>query len=143
MERKETEITRFIEAQIMSHKVVKRELINDKKETHWMWYTFPQVDGLGYTDISKYYAIHNKRELCEYVSNQYLRDNLMELFTILLNSQEKDIEKIFGDIDAVKFRSCLTLFRHTKKFNKITTKLLRKYFDGKLDIQTEIIYKEM
>ena len=67
----------------------------------------------------------------------------MELFTILLNSQEKDIEKIFGDIDAVKFRSCLTLFRHTKKFNKITTKLLRKYFDGKLDIQTEIIYKEM
>lgn len=143
MERKEKTIDRFIKAQKLHHKISRRELTSGKKKSHWMWYEFPQISGLGYSSVSKFYAIQTKTELRQYIQNKYLSDNLMELFIILLHIEIDDAIEIFGDIDACKFQSCLTLFHHSRRFRYVTEQLLDKYFNGRCDDRTEKKYKEM
>ena len=143
MERREKAIDRFIDAQKETHATAKREISIGRKKSHWMWYTFPQIIGLGYTEISKYYSIQNTEELRQFVRNKYLCKNLLELFNILLMLEKTDAYDIFGEVDTEKFRSCLTLFNHTKRFHLITSKLLDKYFLGFRDDKTDVIYEEM
>lgn len=129
-------VTRFISAQKSTHTQVVAELSRGHKETHWMWFTFPQILGLSYSDTGKYYAIRNITELHKFCNSKFLSENLMECFTILLALNITDPFIIFGDIDAYKFQSCLTLFSFNKKFNPICTKLLAKYFNGVQDEKT-------
>lgn len=134
---------RFVIAQNEVYKQVIKELKRGCKVTHWMWFIFPQLDSLGYSDISYYYGIHSIRELYEYVNHPILSKRLKQCFTILLNLKTDDAIEIFGVIDAQKLQSCATLFRRTIKFRKLATSILNKYYDGYEDEQTVYLFSLM
>ena len=136
-------IKRFINAQQQDHAKVVQELTSGYKSSCWMWYTFPQIKGLGYSPTAKYYEIQNLEELQSFVNNEYLANNLRECCSIILNLHLTDPVRIFGPIDAKKLQSSMTLFLHTKEFHKIAQKVLNKYFGGRIDSQSEQIIQEL
>lgn len=105
------------------------ELSNGFKQSHWMWYTFPQFVGLGHSPMSYEYSIKSLDEAMAYLENSYLHDNLHELCNILL-SLEKSAYDIFGSPDHMKLKSCMTLFDIVCP-NDIFEKVLEKFFFGK------------
>lgn len=137
-EEKETSIynlDRFISAQKIAHETAKQELMNGKKESHYMWYIFPQHKDLGYSKRSKYYGLESIEEAKQYYKNDYLASNLNELLNILLNLETCDAYSIFGYIDYYKFQSSLTIF-YLATNEDIFKKVLDKYYKGKLDDNT-------
>lgn len=108
-----------------------------------MWFTFPQIKGLGHSPTAKYYEIQSLEELQGFVNNEYLANNLRECCNIILNLHLTDPVRVFGPIDAQKLQSSMTLFLHTKEFHKIAQKVLNKYFKGRIDSQSEQIIKEL
>lgn len=136
-------IKRFINAQQQDHDKVIQELSNGCKESCWMWYTFPQIKGLGHSPTAKYYEIQSLEELQGFVSNEYLVKNLRECCNVILNLHLTDPVRVFGSIDAQKLQSSMTLFLHTKEFHKIAQKVLNKYFKGKIDSRSEQIIREL
>ena len=133
------DIQRFIDAQELDHYKVVGELQRGKKVSCWMWYTFPQIKGLGVSDISKYYEIQSIEELDAFVANRYLTKNLRECVRALLKLSTNSALAVLGPIDALKLQSSMTMFLHTKKFQKYAHAILDKYFGGKIDIRTEKI----
>ena len=92
-------LERFIEAQEKSYEEALKEIKNGRKETHWMWYIFPQITGLGMTYISNYYSIKSIEEAEEYLKNIQLRTNLEEITKELLKLKTNDSEQLLGPID--------------------------------------------
>lgn len=133
-------ISRFIEAHNQYYSVAKTELQNDYKQSCWMWFIFPQIAGLGFSSISKYYEIQSKQELMQFANNKLLNSHILELYKILKNSEELDVVYIFGDIDARKLQSHLTLFATIPKYRKQCYNLINKYFAGVWDYRTIQIY---
>ena len=125
-------IIRFIKQQEKYIKQVKSELKNGRKESHWMWFIFPQIKGLGRSEMSRYYAIKDLDEAKEYFENDYLKNNYLELCELLLKLEDKSSKEIFGYIDSNKLQSSLTLFYLVSK-NKTIKDVLNKYYKGKLD----------
>lgn len=124
-------IERFIEAQDKVYNKVIEELKNGKKRTHWMWYIFPQFKALGSSDISIYFGIKSILEAKCYINNEILRNRYLECCNILLSLENDDIEEILGEIDSLKLRSSLTLFKFVDKDNEILyQELLNKYYNG-------------
>ena len=105
-----TGLQRFIEAQNDSYDQALKEIINGRKLTHWIWYIFPQMKGLGFSYNSEYYGITSLQEARDYLENELLRKRLFEITESLLMHKGKDIESIMGDIDAMKLKSSMTLF---------------------------------
>ena len=105
-----TGLQRFIEAQNDSYDQALKEIINGRKLTHWIWYIFPQMKGLGFSYNSEYYGITSLQEAKDYLENELLRKRLFEITESLLMHKGKDIESIMGDIDAMKLKSSMTLF---------------------------------
>ena len=105
-----TGLQRFIEAQNDSYDQALKEIINGRKLTHWIWYIFPQIKGLGFSYNSEYYGITSLQEAKDYLENELLRKRLFEITESLLMHKGKDIESIMGDIDALKLKSSMTLF---------------------------------
>lgn len=105
-----TGLQRFIEAQNDSYDQALKEIINGRKLTHWIWYIFPQMKGLGFSYNSEYYGITSLQEAKDYLENELLRKRLFEITESLLMHKGKDIESIMGDIDALKLKSSMTLF---------------------------------
>ena len=103
-------LDRFIEAQnrFDTYQTALKEVKAGKKETHWIWYIFPQMRGLGKSERSKFYAIQDRDEAIAYINNPVLRDRLVEITEAVYNS-EKTVYEIFGN-DAIKVRSCMFLF---------------------------------
>lgn len=128
-------LNRFKKAQKKMYDQAYEEIINGKKVTHWIWYIFPQLEVLGYSETAKYYGIKNLKEAKRYYKNKYLRDNLLDICDALLRVEGKTIQQIV-DWDDVKVHSCITLFLQVDKENPILNKVLIKYFDGMLDINT-------
>ena len=128
-------INRFIDAQSKYHSIALNELKNEKKQTHWMWFIFPQIEGLGSSSMAKYYAIIDINEAKEYWGNEYLKNNYIELCNVLLSLKENNPQKIFSYIDAIKLQSSLTLFYQVEKL-EIINKLLNKFYNGELDNKT-------
>lgn len=128
-------INRFIEAQNRYHNIALNELKNGRKQTHWMWFIFPQIQGLGSSSMAQYYAINDINEAKEYWSNEYLRKNYLELCEVLLNLDDNNSKNIFGYIDSIKLQSSLTLFYQVENIELIT-KLINKFYNGELDIKT-------
>lgn len=127
-------IERFLKAQENTFDGVIDELKKERKVSHWIWYIFPQIKGLGYSDMAVYYAIENIEEAREYCANKTLYDRYRMCCEILLNSKEKDINIIMGYLDAMKLKSSLTLFYYADKDNnKLYKQLIDKYFNSKLD----------
>lgn len=105
-----TGLQRFIEAQNDSYDQALKEIRNGRKLTHWIWYIFPQMKGLGFSYNSDYYGVTSLQEARDYLENELLRKRLFEITESLLMHKGKDIESIMGDIDSLKLKSSMTLF---------------------------------
>lgn len=137
------DIYRFVEAQELDHYKVLGELKRGKKVSCWMWYTFPQIKGLGFSDTAKYYEIQSLDELEAFVKNRYLAKNLTECLRTILKLPTNNAINVFGAIDALKLQSSMTMFLHTKKFQRYAHAVLDKYFHGRLDMKSEKILSKM
>ena len=142
----ETQLNRFVEAQKNSFEDALQELKNGKKTTHWMWYIFPQIKGLGKSVIAREFEIQDLAEAEAYLTHEVLGERLLRLTKILVDDVHgKSAEQIFGYPDFLKFKSCLTLFNFVVEENpkklseekyRIFSKALGKYYDGKKDENT-------
>ena len=130
-------LQRFVEAQDPVYSTVLNELCNGRKETHWMWFVFPQIIGLGRSEVSRYYAIKNIDEAKAYLEYPVLKSRLEECLTIVLNCNTTNPVRIFGD-DSLKFHSCLTLFSIAAPDNELFRTALTKFY-GSEDFSTEHI----
>ena len=125
-------VERFIDAQKEDYDMAFREISNGKKRNHYMWYIFPQVKGLGRSSTAKYYGIDGLDEAREYMENEYLANNLINISNELLKLETNDPVEIFGHTDSKKLRSSMTLFELVSD-NDVFPLVLEKYFDGKRD----------
>lgn len=105
-----TDIQRFLEAQEESYNQAFSEIKNGRKTSHWIWYIFPQVKGLGFSYNSQYYGISSLKEASDYLDDKILGKRLNDICECLLLHKGEDIEKIMGGIDAMKLKSSMTLF---------------------------------
>lgn len=133
------DLNRFLEAQNNTYKIALQEIKNGKKETHWMWYIFPQLKGLGLSHISEYYGIKDIKEAKEYWGHPILGKRLSEITEELLKIEHDDIKEIFYYPDNLKLHSCMTLFYLASNKHNIFKSVLNKFFDGKIDINSKII----
>lgn len=126
-------LERFLEAQEQSYQNALEEIRNGRKESHWMWYIFPQIKGLGSSSMSNFYGLKNLEEAEAFLSHPILGKRLVEICTVLLGLDESDAYSIFGSPDHLKLKSCLTLFSQVENTNQIFEQLLSKYFNSKYD----------
>lgn len=112
------------------------ELKNGRKRTHWMWFIFPQIHGLGYSATAKYYAIKNSEEAEQYLNHPVLGNRLLQCTNAVLSIENKTVLEIFGAPDNLKLNSCMTLFAQLPNTSPIFSRVLDKYFNGKPDTQT-------
>ena len=129
-------LDRFIKAQETDYAIALAEIRNGRKRSHWMWYTFPQYKGLGFSSTSQYYAIQNKKEAEEYLAHPVLGKRLLEISEVLSELESDDTSKVMGYPDDMKLRSSMTLF-YLVSDNEVFKKVLDKFFDGKIDTKTE------
>ncbi len=108
---------RFIEAQERDYSIALEEIKKGRKQGHWMWYIFPQIQGLGYSSTSQYYAIQNIEEATEYLNDTILGSRLIEICSALLKLDCNDAYSIFGNPDHLKLKSSVTLFLQVEKTN--------------------------
>jgi uncharacterized protein (DUF1810 family) len=132
------DINRFVIKQQEMYEIAYEELKKGKKRSHWMWFIFPQIDGLGSSPISKYYAIKNRDEVIEYFNNEYLKNNYLSLCEVLLKLDVCDPVNVFGFVDSLKLHSSLTLF-YLITNNEIIYKVLQKFYNGETDKTTSSI----
>lgn len=123
-------LDRFLKVQAPVFAQVVSELKQDSKQTHWMWFIFPQLAGLGHSSTAQHYAIKNLAEAKAYWQHPILGRRLLEVAEILQASQQHNAVKIFGNIDAQKLKSSLTLFSAAAPEEKIFSHLLEKFFNG-------------
>lgn len=128
-------LERFVEAQQHNYEIAKEELSRGKKESHWIWYIFPQLKGLGMSSTSNYYGIRDIEEAKEYYSHPILGKRLIELTKIVLNINTDDIHKIMPFPDDLKLRSSMTLF-YAATGDELFMFVINKYYDGQLDRKT-------
>ena len=126
---------RFIKMQKIYYSDAFKELTNGKKESHWMWFIFPQIKGLGSSLNAEYYGIKDFEEAKEYWSNDYLKNNYLELCEVLLSLEENNSRHIFGYTDGVKLKSSLTLF-YLASNSEVIHKVLGKFYNYELDMKT-------
>ena len=125
-------LDRFIDAQKEDYDMAFREIASGRKRNHYMWYIFPQIKGLGRSSTASFYGIDGLKEAKEYMENEYLRDNLINLSSKLLELDTNDPKDIFGSIDSKKLKSSMTLFELASD-NEVFSQVLEKYFDGNRD----------
>ena len=128
-------LDRFIDAQKEDYCIAFEEISNGRKRSHYMWYIFPQIKGLGISEKSEYYGIDGLKEAREYMENEYLRNNLVNISSKLLELETDNPIEIFGSTDSKKLRSCMTLFELVSD-NDVFSLVLEKYFDGERDENT-------
>jgi uncharacterized protein (DUF1810 family) len=129
-------LKRFITAQEKIYTAALVEIKSGRKKSHWMWFIFPQVAGLGFSALSKHYAIRNKAEAQEYVEHLLLGKRLKEVSNAVLSINEKSAKEIFGSPDDLKLRSSMTLFNSLPNAHPVFKEVLDKYFNGEVDDKT-------
>jgi len=129
-------LNRFLEAQKTDYSSALSEIKNGKKRSHWMWYIFPQIHGLGFSETSKFYAIKNIQEAEDFLNDPVLGKRLVAICEELLKQKTSNATQIFGSPDDVKLRSSLTLFSSLKNADPVFQKVLDKFFDGEKDENT-------
>jgi uncharacterized protein (DUF1810 family) len=127
------DLQRFVEAQRGTYAQALAELRAGRKQTHWIWFVLPQVNGLGTSGMSMRYGIKSLEEARAYLAHQLLSARLKECISTLIALPHSDAVAVLGTIDAVKFRSCLTLFAAADTNEPLFTAALSKYFGGTLD----------
>ena len=130
------DLDRFVQAQAEDYEPALAEIRSGRKRSHWMWYIFPQFDGLGFSPTSKHYAIKSLAEAKAYLEHPLLGPRLVECATAALEVEGKSAHAIFGSPDDLKLRSCATLFAHVTPAGSVFHRLLDKYFRGERDEKT-------
>jgi uncharacterized protein (DUF1810 family) len=129
------DLERFVTAQAPVRSAVKAELAAGAKRTHWMWFIFPQLAGLGTSQMSRTYAISGHDEAVAYLAHPQLGPFLLDCTRRVLAVPDKSATEIFGPVDAAKFRSCMTLFAQVTEIPEFSA-ALQKYFAGNADPAT-------
>lgn len=129
-------LNRFVIAQEKVYDTALSELRNGEKLTHWMWFIFPQIEGLGITPTSKYYAIKNLEEARQYLHHPVLGARLLECAEAVLAVQGSSASDIFGYPDYLKLKSSMTLFSSVADTDSVFVHILDKYFNGERDMKT-------
>jgi len=127
---------RFIEAQQNSYAQALAEIQSGRKQSHWMWFIFPQLKGLGASETAAYYGINDRYEAAAYLQHPILGPRLVEISKALLAVQGLSASQIFGHPDDLKLRSSMTLFSLTGNANPVFNQVLEKYFTGAKDPKT-------
>jgi uncharacterized protein (DUF1810 family) len=125
-----------VDAQEGTYERALAELKGGQKQSHWMWYIFPQFDGLGWSATANRYAIKSLAEARAYLDHPVLGPRLIESAETLLPLQDLTANDVFGYPDDLKLRSSATLFAHVSPSNSVFHRILDKYFDGKPDDAT-------
>lgn len=136
------DLQRFVDAQEQVFDDVLTELKRGRKYGHWMWFIFPQLKRLGRSSTSEFYGISSLDEAKAYLQHPILGPRLLECTKLVIEIQGSCAEDIFGEVDAMKFRSCMTLFAQAALENRVFAHALEKYFGGEPDGLTLSILKE-
>jgi len=124
------DLGRYLEAQDLVYRDVLNELRRGRKTSHWMWFIFPQLAGLGRSVMSERYAIRSLDEARGYLAHPVLGARLRECIALVNATQATSAETIFGPIDAKKFRSCLTLFHRASPDDPLFADALKRFYGG-------------
>lgn len=125
-------LDRFVQAQETAYPSALAEIKRGQKESHWMWYIFPQIAGLGRSSTAQYYAIRDRQEAEDYLKHPLLGSRLLNICSALLFLDCNDAKKIFGYTDSMKLRSSMTLF-YAVSHNFVFKKVIDKFFSGQMD----------
>jgi uncharacterized protein (DUF1810 family) len=123
-------LQRFLDAQAPVYDEVLAELRAGRKTSHWMWFIFPQLRGLGHSSLAQHYGIASRAEALAYVQHPLLGARLRECMALLLAHKELSAEDIFGSIDAMKLRSCATLFAAVAPQEPVFQQVLQQFYFG-------------
>ena len=129
-------LQRFVDAQRGVYAQAEQELRDGRKDSHWMWYIFPQIKGLGQSAMAQKYAISSGAEAMEYLNHPELGKRLRDCTQIVTAISGRSIQDIFGYPDHLKFHSSMTLFAHAGNDNQVFMDALRKYYRSEFDHQT-------
>ena len=139
-----SDLSRFVKAQETDYEIALSEIRSGHKRSHWIWYIFPQIAGLGFSSTAQYYAIKDRAEAEEYLKNDLLRERLIEISEALLQLESNDAGDVMGYPDDLKLRSSMTLFHEVDPEIDVFQKVLDKFFEGKPDQRTiELLVDEM
>jgi uncharacterized protein (DUF1810 family) len=131
------DLNRFVQAQKQDYATALDEITQGQKYSHWMWYIFPQIEGLGHSHIAQKYAISNAEEAKAYLADSVLGARLVECCEVLLNLDSSyTASEIFGFPDDLKLKSSMTLFASISKSGSVFQQIIENYFDGEFDSKT-------
>jgi uncharacterized protein (DUF1810 family) len=130
------DLQRFVDAQDRVYDIVRAELRQGRKRSHWMWFIFPQIAGLGHSAMSMRYAISSLAEAEAYLKHPVLGPRLRECTRLVMLVEGRSAREILGSPDDMKFHSCLTLFANAAPEDSLFRDALEKYFDGAEDSLT-------
>jgi uncharacterized protein (DUF1810 family) len=130
------DLVRFVEAQDTHYVQALAEISGGRKRTHWMWYIFPQLDGLAFSSTSKRYSIKSVEEAQEFLNHSVLGPRLLECMKAVLRVEGRSAADIFGTPDDLKLRSCATLFACVSSPDSVFERVLDKYYQGGRDGKT-------
>ena len=129
------DLERFLKAQDKDYEQALKEIKKGRKTSHWIWYIFPQIAGLGVSSTSKYYSIKDKNEAIEYLKNNTLKNRLIEICEALLSLESDDATYVMGYPDDLKLKSSMTLFDEVSDID-VFKKVLDKFYNGEKDEMT-------
>ena len=129
-------LSRFLDAQKDSYTIALNEIKKGRKSSHWMWYIFPQVLGLGFTSTSMQFGIKSLDEAAAYLNHEILGGRLVEISNVLLTLETDDATKVFGNPDYKKLKSSMTLFSLIPGADEVFKRVLDKFFKGYQDEMT-------
>ena len=129
-------LTRFLAAQETAYPTALSEIKNGRKRSHWMWYIFPQIQGLGVSETSRYYAIRDAAEAQAYLRHPVLGSRLVEISNALLTLPSNNATAVLGSPDDLKLRSSMTLFAALPAASPVFQAVLGKFFNGAADGKT-------
>lgn len=135
------DLERFVKAQNPEWNSILSELREGDKRGHWMWFVFPQLKGLGSSPNANHFGITSRAEAKAYLDHSILGPRLLECTTLVNSVEGRSIEAIFGEIDAMKFRSSMTLFSEVASDNEVFEEAIKKYYRGEADQLTLEILK--
>lgn len=132
----ENNLHRFIAAQEVDYPIALAEVQQGRKRSHWMWYIFPQIQGLGFSETSRYYAIKDIHEAEAYLNHSVLGKRLVQICEALLQLPGNNATSILSSPDDLKLKSSMTLFAAVHNTNPVFQKVLDKFFNGTQDSKT-------
>jgi uncharacterized protein (DUF1810 family) len=132
----DSELNRFLLAQENDYPRALAEMGRGKKQSHWMWYIFPQIEGLGHSSMARHYAIRDLKEAADYLAHPVLGSRLVEISRVLLTLPGNNATAVMGSPDDLKLRSCMTLFSLILGADAVFSQVLTKFYHSEADERT-------